>query len=504
MVVQDGTRRLDVAHTGELQLEVDAVGLALGLELGNLAAQLLGHLCIFRRLCHLRLKRYRVQKRMEGTKAEAREMRGRLIAERDDNGRLYSEIEAEQKKLEEAKEEMTLSMMIPLWDAARRTAGKASERALKEGVRWLGHVTKHIGEVPIKDITPQMIESTYAAIREERGLSGTSMNHIHILLKSVFQKAIDYDYIYKNPCAHVVAPRREDPKHNSLSIEEGARLMAKVDEAEAEAYAMIDDKESRRAHREERGTARERKAFRGLHHVGNIMAIRIALATGMRRGEVFALIWEHVDLDRRTIHVCQSITYQCKTKTPKTQAGIRTLAIDPTTASHLATWKARQAEELAKIGVKQTEKTPVCCSDTGSWYRIDNFDHWWRNWRKANGFDGLKFHELRHTQATQLLANGVDVKTVQTRLGHASASITLGWYAHAIPEKDHEAADLLGSLLAGNAEEGGKDVATADENPVETPENGEETGLEKMSPLCLQQGQTEAKKKQANRLKKAS
>ncbi len=65
---------------------------------------------------------------------------------------------------------------------------------LKEGVRWLGHVTKHIGEVPIKDITPQMIESTYAAIREERGLSGTSMNHIHILLKSVFQKAIAYDY----------------------------------------------------------------------------------------------------------------------------------------------------------------------------------------------------------------------------------------------------------------------------------------------------------------------
>ena len=166
---------------------------------------------------------------MEGTKAEAREMRDRLIAERDDNGRLYSEIEAEQKKLEEAKEEMTLSMMIPLWDAARRTAGKASERVLKEGIRWLGHVTKHIGEVPIKDITPQMIESTYAAIREERGLSGTSMNHIHILLKSVFQKAIDYDYIYKNPCAHVVAPRREDPKRNSLSIEEGARLMAKVD-----------------------------------------------------------------------------------------------------------------------------------------------------------------------------------------------------------------------------------------------------------------------------------
>lgn len=174
------------------------------------------------------------------------------------------------------------------------------------------------------------------------------------------------------------------------------------------------------------------------------------------------------------------------------------------TASHLAAWKERQGAELAKIGVEQTGKTPVCCSDTGGWYRIDNFEHWWRQWRKDHGFDGLKFHELRHTQATQLLANGVDVKTVQTRLGHANASITLGWYAHAIPERDHEAADLLGSLLAGQPGDSGKDDAPTSENQAESPENGEETVPKKMSPLCLQQGQSEAKKKQANRLKKAS
>jgi len=63
-----------------------------------------------------------------------------------------------------------------------------------------------------------------------------------------------------------------------------------------------------------------------------------------------------------------------------------------------------------------------------------------------HGFEGLKFHELRHTQATQLLANGVDVETVLTRLGHANASITLGWCAHAIPEKHHEAVDFREGL----------------------------------------------------------
>ena len=188
---------------------------------------------------------------------------------------------------------------------------------------------------------------------------------------------------------------------------------------------------------------------RGIHQLGCIMAVRIGLATGQRRGEVFALTWADVDLEAATIRVGHNVTNKDVVKTPKTDAGIRTIAIDPLTVERLAAWKAFQADQLAKICVRQTEDTPVCCSDTGGRYRVDNFTHWWSTWRRENGFDGLKFHELRHTQATLLLANGVDVKTVQTRLGHANASITLDWYAHAIPGNDHAAADMLGGLLGG-------------------------------------------------------
>ncbi|MEF9877688.1 MAG: tyrosine-type recombinase/integrase, partial [Gordonibacter sp.] len=79
-------------------------------------------------------------------------------------------------------------------------------------------------------------------------------------------------------------------------------------------------------------------------------------------------------------------------------------------------------------------------------------ERWWRQFRTRFGFDNLKFHELRHTQATQLLANGVDVKAVQTRLGHSNASLTLNWYAHAIPENDEKAAQLVGELFARKPE----------------------------------------------------
>ena len=96
--------------------------------------------------------------------------------------------------------------------------------------------------------------------------------------------------------------------------------------------------------------------------------------------------------------------------------------------------------------------TPACCSDTGDYMNANNFSHWWRTFANASGFTGLKFHELRHTQASQLAASGMDVKTVRHRLGHSSATLTMNLYAHALPENDDKAADPIGSLLSSKPE----------------------------------------------------
>jgi integrase len=396
--------------------------------------------------------RNKLQRNFTGTKTGAKELRDRLIAERDDDGRLLSSVE---KEAEEAAkvEAMTLSKMIGMWDDARHTAGRASERTMREDRSRLARVEKYIGEQPISKINAQMVEQTYAAIREERHLSGTTMRHIHTLLKNVFQKAIDYDLIAKNPCDYVDAPKRNPANRRSLTQDEAARLHAEIDRAEEEAYEALGAKEERRAYREEHDIARDRGSMRGLRDVSNVIAVRIGLATGMRRGEVCALDWGDVDLESGTIRVGKSLTQKGVVKVPKTEAGWRNLAIGPEPAAHLARWKGRQAEELAKICVKQTEATPVVCTGIGGRTRVDNFEGWWAAWREEHGFPGLKFHELRHTQATQLLANGVDVKTVQTRMGHASPSITLAWYAHAIPGKDHEAAAMLDDLFASKGDE---------------------------------------------------
>lgn len=154
----------------------------------------------------------------------------------------------------------------------------------------------------------------------------------------------------------------------------------------------------------------------------------------------------------RELRVSQSLTADGELKAPKTRAGARTIALDVTTARRLARWKEEQAAYLSMLGLDQTDETPVFCSNVGGWFDLHNFETWWRRFRKENGFEGLKFHELRHTQATQLLAQGVDVKTVQTRMGHSNASLTLNWYAHAMPQNDRKAADMLGELFADNDE----------------------------------------------------
>lgn len=69
-------------------------------------------------------------------------------------------------------------------------------------------------------------------------------------------------------------------------------------------------------------------------------------------------------------------------------------------------------------------------------------------WREKHGFSGLKFHELRHTHATLLIADGMDFKTVQHRLGHSSATVTMDIYAHAIQSLDVEAANRIERMMA--------------------------------------------------------
>lgn len=198
-----------------------------------------------------------------------------------------------------------------------------------------------------------------------------------------------------------------------------------------------------------------RSYINGFVNISSITAVRIAIAAGMRRGEILGLMWKDITFgDVCELNVRRACAPALKLKEPKTKSGFRTTAIDRITEDHLRAWKQLQAECLDTLGetFAQTEDTLVCCSNTGGLYDPTNFYGWWNAFRKQAGFPALRFHELRHTQAIKFLANGVDAKTAQAHLGHANASVALNWYAHAVPENDRKAAQLIEDLFSANTQ----------------------------------------------------
>lgn len=321
---------------------------------------------------------------------------------------------------------------------------------LKREESMIANLNRYIGEIRLRDLTPQTIESLYAQLRIDKlaeggKCSGTTMNMTHKLLKQILSKAVDYDMILRNPCDRVKAPKPDTAERRSLTVEEARRFLAKLDEEEAAAIERLDTMGRRKDY--------ERTRLQGLSSAGNVLGVRIALATGMRRGEIVGLTWGNVDLAHSRIRVRQSVTVYDELKEPKSEAGKRLVTIDALTAEHLKAWKQRQRAELEKICIEQGDDTPVCCNDIGGFMNPRNYSRWWSTFAERCGFEGLRLHELRHTQATQLVASGMDMKTVQHRLGHSSASLTMNLYAHALPENDERAANLIGKLFSSEPTE---------------------------------------------------
>ncbi len=181
--------------------------------------------------------------------------------------------------------------------------------------------------------------------------------------------------------------------------------------------------------------------------------IYLALATGARLGELLALRWREVDLDRGNLQVIRTarritgkgIAYS----EPKTHRSRRPVALSGETVQVLREhWRA-QAERRLELGPTYADNGLVFASLTGHPLDDSNLRRAFRRTLADAGLPRLRFHDLRHSAATLMLRAGVHPKVVSERLGHATVGITLDTYSHVLPDLQRDAAEALDAVLQG-------------------------------------------------------
>jgi integrase len=174
--------------------------------------------------------------------------------------------------------------------------------------------------------------------------------------------------------------------------------------------------------------------------------VMLAFATGMRRGEVLALRWKNVDLDRGVLRVVQSLEQtrtELRFKDTKSSQN-RAIALPAFAVEELRRLKVEQAEELLALGIRQTGETLVCCRADGEPLQPRSITHQFTLLRsRMQNLPRVRFHDLRHSHATQLLADGVHPKVAQERLGHSTIATTMDLYSHVTETMQADAATRL-------------------------------------------------------------
>jgi integrase len=178
--------------------------------------------------------------------------------------------------------------------------------------------------------------------------------------------------------------------------------------------------------------------------------VLLALSTGMRRGEVLAVRWKNVDLECGTLRVMESLEQTkagIRFKVPKSGRH-RAITLPAYAIEELRRLKRQQAEALLALGIRQTGDTLLCSRADGEAHQPLSLTYEFARFMgRIKDLPRVRFHDLRHSHATPLLASGVHPKIASERLGHASVGITLDLYSHVTETMQNEAAVRLDSAM---------------------------------------------------------
>jgi integrase len=293
------------------------------------------------------------------------------------------------------------------------------------------HIVPHLGDVRLRDLTTAQVLAFYERLRTSgraratkdgrTGLSETTVHAVHVALGAALRHAVEAGQLRVSPVEQLprkarprVAKSRRDEMRTWTAVEAQQFLAA----ASGDRFAALFD---------------------------------LALNTGLRRGELAALRWADVDMDRAVLAVRRNrvlVRYAVEAGTPK-GGRARTVDLDPGTVAMLRSHRVRQSADRLAWGEAWTDSGQVFTREDGTALHPQTLTWHLRRLTKLAGVPAIRVHDLRHTHATLGLAAGVPPKVMQERLGHASVQITLDLYSHVVPGMQADAAARIGALLRG-------------------------------------------------------
>jgi integrase len=359
-------------------------------------------------------KRKRKWHTFKGTKREAQIECARLISEM--KGGAYIE-----------PSKMTLAQFLERWldNVTPRISPRTHER-YAEIVRK--NIIPVLGSIQLPKLRPAHIARAYSdALAGGRrdgkgGLAPTTVIYMHRIIKQALGQAVRWELLARNPADAVDPPKAE---RRTLSTYDMAQTAALLD------------------------------ALRGSRLRFPVL---IAVMCGLRRGEIVALRWKDIDLAAGRMAVVASAeqtTTGVRYKPPKSGKG-RSVALSETVLAELRQHRLAQAEELLRLGARQSDMTFVYTRQDGEPMQPRSLSQMWA--ATDTGLPRIPFHNLRHAHATHLLAMGVHPKVASERLGHSRVGITLDLYSHVLPGMQEDAAARVDAALQIAQKERAKDI----------------------------------------------
>lgn len=324
-------------------------------------------------------------------------------------------------KAERACSTLTVAQFAEEFTSIREKQRKVEQRTIQSDRECFARIKPYIGDMLLTAVTPRDIDLAYARMRSSGpdnlggyAYSGTSLQKTHAYLSMLFDKAVDYEYLDKNPMTRVERPRRDTAEKTALSPEEAQALFSAI--------------------------ASEPLAAKPI-------GVLLCMSCGLRLSEMLALKWS--DYSAGCIKVSKSLRPD-KQEFKKTKNGEdRTIPCPPPLITLLDDWKRQQRSWYSEQGLRWSKDTPIVNSNVGNHTLQRSFGKWFESARMHYPIpDDFTVHGLRHTFVTLLNRDcGIDPRTTRSMSGHKSEQ-AFAIYTHTNEEWQRQAAFELGSIIA--------------------------------------------------------